>query len=472
MTKPDSSPANEPADMSRPNHTVDIAALIDARPVGRFQIGVLVLVGLSVVMDGFDVQAMGFVAPSIMRAWGISRAAMGPVFGASLIGMLVGALVLGPVADRIGRRPVLIGATAFLAVCMLATAFASTLAQLLTLRLITGLGLGGIMGNAIALVSEYSPARKRATLMMWVSCGFTGGAVFGGVISAVLIPVAGWHAVFLFGGLIPLVIATAMYFYLPESMQFLVLKQKQTDRVAAWLRRIAPDTPCGPHTRYRIHEPANHGAPVRALFEAGRARATVLLWTVNFMNLLNLFFLANWLPTIARDAGYSVSGAALVGTTLQVGGVVGTIVMGPLIDRWGFFRVLAPCYLIAGFAIAATGHAAQMPLALTLGVVAISGFGIVGGQPANNSLAATIYPTYLRATGIGWALGVGRAGSILGPVVAGTLMQLHWLPTRLFLAAAVPALMSCVVLIVLSRDKLFSPTSEAASAHNAKPLSP
>lgn len=449
---------------------IDIAAIVDARPVGRFQVWLMVLVGLSVVMEGFDVQAMGFVAPSIIHAWGVSRAAMGPVFGASLVGMLLGSLALGPVADRVGRRPVLIGSTAFLAVCMLATAFTATLPQLLTLRLITGLGLGGIMGNAISLVSEYSPARKRATLMMWVSCGFTGGAVLGGVISAALIPVAGWQAVFLLGGSIPLVIAAAMVAYLPESMQFLVLRQRGIERVGVWLRKIAPDLTFPPGTRYLVHEPATDSMPVRALFEAGRARVTLLLWVVNFMNLLNLFFLANWLPTIAADAGYDVAHAAAIGTILQVGGVVGTIVMGPLIDRWGFFRVLTPCYLIAGIAIAAIGQTAQMSLALTLVCVAISGFGIVGGQPANNTLSASIYPTSLRATGVGWSLGVGRAGSIVGPIVAGTLMELHWSPAHLFLAAAVPALASCAVLIVLARDRLFATVRGTAPAQEAEPV--
>ena len=273
---------------------IDIAALIDSHPLSRFQKWVMVLVGFSVVMDGFDVQAMGFVAPSIIREWGVSRAAMGPVFGTSLIGMMLGSLILGPVADRIGRRPVLIGATLFLSICMFATSFASTLPQLLVLRFITGLGLGGIMGNAIALVSEYSPTRKRATLMMWVSCGFTGGAVLGGIASAALIPAAGWRSVFLFGGAVPLAIAIAMLAYLPESMQFLVLRQRGLARVSHWLGKIAPLVESAAPHRYLVREQAPAGMPVSALFASGRARVTLLLWAVNFMNLMNLFFLANW----------------------------------------------------------------------------------------------------------------------------------------------------------------------------------
>lgn len=436
-------------------NVVDIAAVIDAKPVSRFQIGVMVLVGLSVVMEGFDVQAMGFVAPSIIQAWGVSRAAMGPVFAASLVGLLIGSLILGPVADRVGRRPVLIGATACLSLCMLATSFAMTLPQLLALRFVTGLVMGGIMGNAIALVSEYSPARRRATLVMWVSCGFTGGAVLGGVVSAVLIARAGWQAVFLFGGAIPLLVAAAMFVYLPESMHFLALRRRELDRVGLWLRRIAPELDIDARHHYRVPESQHRGMPIGALFTGSRARVTLLLWGINFMNLLNLFFLASWLPTIAIDAGYDVPHAAVVGTLLQIGGVIGTITLGPLIDRWGFFRVLVPCYLLAAVAIAAIGQTAHVSFELLITCVTISGFGIVGGQPANNTISASAYPTALRGTGVSWSLGIGRAGSIVGPWVAGNLMQLHWSSGALFLAAAIPALLSSAMLMVLSRNALF-----------------
>jgi MFS transporter, AAHS family, 4-hydroxybenzoate transporter len=429
---------------------IDIPALIDSHPVSSFQKWILLLVGCAVVMDGFDVQAMGFVAPAIVQAWGIDKAALGPVFGAGLFGMLVGSLVLSICADRIGRRPVLLGATVFFALCMLATAFTHTLNQLLAMRFITGIGLGGIMANASALASEYSPHRRRVTLMMWVSCGFTGGAVLGGLISAVLIPLGGWQAVFVFGGVVPLVIAALMWRYMPESMQFLVLRGRKLDRVHVWLQRIAPEVRIGPGTRYVVHEAKQDGAPVAELFRAGRGAATLLLWGINFMNLLNLFFLANWLPTIATEAGYSGGTAVLVGTLLQVGGVVGTVAMGPLIDRIGFYRVLVPVFAIAVLTIGVIGQPA-LPLALLLAVVTVSGFCVVGAQPALIALASSVYPTTVRATGMGWSLGIGRAGSIVGPVLAGWLIGLHWTNSALFIAAAVPALLSCAMVLCMGR---------------------
>jgi AAHS family 4-hydroxybenzoate transporter-like MFS transporter len=437
---------------------IDIPALIDSHPVSSFQKWILLLVGCAVVMDGFDVQAMGFVAPAIVQAWGIDKAALGPVFGAGLFGMLIGSLVLSICADRIGRRPVLLGATVFFALCMLATTFTHTLNELLVMRFVTGIGLGGIMANASALASEYSPQRRRVTLMMWVSCGFTGGAVLGGLISALLIPLGGWQAVFVFGGIVPLVIAALMWRYMPESMQFLVLRGRRLDRVHGWLRRIAPEVHTGPDTRYVVHETKQDGAPVVELFRAGRGPATLLLWGINFMNLLNLFFLANWLPTIATSAGYSGGTAVLVGTLLQVGGVVGTVAMGPLIDRVGFYRVLVPVFAVAVLAIGVIGQPA-LPLALLLAVVMVSGFCVVGAQPALIALASSVYPTTVRATGMGWSLGVGRAGSIVGPVLAGWLIALHWTNSALFIAAAVPALLSCAMVLCMGRLRFTGATA-------------
>jgi AAHS family 4-hydroxybenzoate transporter-like MFS transporter len=427
--------------------------LIDSHPVSAFQKWILLLVGCAVVMDGFDVQAMGFVAPAIVQAWGIEKAALGPVFGAGLFGMLIGSLVLSICADRIGRRPVLLGATVFFALCMLATAFTHTLDQLLAMRFITGIGLGGIMANASALASEYSPHRRRVTLMMWVSCGFTGGAVLGGLISAVLIPWVGWQAVFVFGGIVPLVIAALMWRYMPESMQFLVLRGRRLDRVHGWLRRIAPEVRIEPDTRYVVHEAKQDGAPVVELFRAGpRPRHAAAVGhqlhepaEPVLPGELAAHHRDRW-PATARGT------AVLVGTLLQVGGVVGTVAMGPLIDRVGFYRVLVPVFAVAVLAIGVIGQPA-LPLALMLAVVTVSGFCVVGAQPALIALASSVYPTTVRATGMGWSLGIGRAGSIVGPVLAGWLIGLHWTNSALFIAAAVPALLSCVMVLCMGRLK-------------------
>ena len=440
---------------------IDISAVIDANQISPFQVWILFLVGLTVVIDGFDVQAMGFVAPAIIQEWGVDRASLGSVFGAGLFGMLVGSLSLSVLADKIGRRPVLIWSSLFFGICMLITARVTTIPELLVMRFIAGLGLGAIMPNAMALAGEFSPKRKRVTLMMFVSCGFTIGAVLGGLLSSAMIPTWGWQSIFYLGGAIPLVLSLLMFLQVPESMQFLVLRDKPTEPVASCLRKIDPTLHIDRGTRYVVLE-SKGGAPVAELFRGGRARATILLWVINFMNLLNLYFLANWLPTISKSAGLSISTAVLIGTALQVGGVMGTLVMGPVIDRLGFYKVLIPVFVIAAVAIVMIGQPGiSLPLMFT--VVTIAGLCIIGGQPAVNALAATYYPTTLRSTGIGWSLGIGRVGSIVGPVVGGELIRLNWSNTDIFIAVAVPAVISSLMLLLMaldSRGKTLDPAVE------------
>jgi AAHS family 4-hydroxybenzoate transporter-like MFS transporter len=392
--------------------------------LSTLQLRVLVLVGLAVLMDGFDVQAMGFVAPAIVQAWGVSKASLGPVFGAGLFGMLVGSLALSVLADRIGRRPVMLGATLFFACGMLATTRVTTIGGLEAIRFATGLGLGAIMPNAVALAGEHSAAENRVTMMMLVSCGFTGGAVIGGLVSAAVIPAFGWQAVFYVGGAFPLVVAALMVAGLPESKEFAV------EHTAA---------------------PRKASAPVRELFAEGRSRTTLLLWAVNFLNLINLYFLANWLPTIATSAGMSASRAVLLGTMLQVGGVVGTIAMGPVIDRIGFRRVLAPVFFAAAIAIALIGRPG-IPVAALFAAVTVAGLCIVGGQPAVNTMAASYYPTALRSTGIGWGLGIGRVGSIIGPTLGGELIRRQWSNGAIFMTVAVPAVVSALCVYLIRSD--------------------
>lgn len=428
---------------------VDIAGLINMRPLSSFQKGIMVLIGGVVVMDGFDVQAIGFVAPALTQDWHIDPTALGPIFGAGLLGMLVGSMLLSILADRVGRRPVLVGSTMFFSLCMLGTAAAESVQQLVFLRFLTGLGIGGVLGNAVALVSEYSPQRQRASLLMWISCGFTGGAIAGGLIATALIPWGGWRSVFIVGGVLPLGIAVVMYWRLPESLLFLSLQQGTRDELGQLLRRIAPGVDPDRDLHLATPEQVQGRGSFTKLFRDGRALMTPLLWLANFANLLNLFFLANWLPLLSTRMGYSSSIAVLMGTTLQLGGLIGAVFLGPLIDRLGYYRVLVPVFLIAGLAVAAIGEPG-LSLHLLYLVIFVAGICIVGAQPALNALASTLYPTEIRATGVGWSLGVGRAGAIVGPVVAAQFVALNWSSQSLFLAASVPASFSCIVLIGLA----------------------
>jgi MFS transporter, AAHS family, 4-hydroxybenzoate transporter len=429
--------------------SVDVAGFIDQQPVGGFQIRLLLACAAVLFIDGFDTQAIGYVAPALAKEWGLTKGAMGPVFSAGLFGLMIGALVFGPLADRIGRKKIIIFSTLAFGIGTLITAFVQDVGMLLAIRFLTGLGLGGAMPNAIAMTSEFSPHRRRATMVMIMFCGFSVGAALGGFLAAAMIPQFGWRSVFVVGGLAPLLLAPILALRLPESVRFLALTGRAHERVAQLLGFIGPKAAFTSATQFVVHEPGLAGIPVLHLFKAGRTLVTLLLWVVFFMSLLDLYFLSNWLPTVLNDLGASVSEAVAIGSMLQVGGVVGTLALGTIIDRFSF-RALALVYFIAVFAVGAIGQLGHSVVFVTMAIFA-AGFCIVGGQIAANALAATFYPTSVRATGVGWALGIGRVGSIIGPLVGGALLTMKWSAGEVFVAAAAAALCAALAAFSLSR---------------------
>jgi AAHS family 4-hydroxybenzoate transporter-like MFS transporter len=434
---------------------LEVADAIDHSPIGRLHVRIFTLCVLCMIMDGFDVQALGYVAPALTREWGVAPSSLGPIFGAGNFGVLIGQLTFTMLADRIGRRPVLVFGTVLFALATLATSQVSTLPQLLTIRLIAGIGMGSIIPNATALVGEFSPNRVRIAWMTWLSIGFTAGAALGGFVAAWLIPAFGWRSVFYVGGTIPLILSLAMFAWLPESLRWLVLHGRRRDYVERWLRRLDPAIPVDETTRFIIKEEAKAGVPAMHLFRDRRATATLLLWVVNFMNLFNLFSLANWLPTVATRAGYSTSTAVLIGTTLQVGGTLSPFLLTWFILRKGFVPVLTVTFAVAALSVAMIGYPG-LSLAMLFVIVFIAGACVVGAQPSLNALAGSYYPTYLRSTGVGWALGIGRAGSIVGPVMAGQFLARQWTTTDIFLALSIPAVISMIAMAAL-RGKMRTP---------------
>jgi AAHS family 4-hydroxybenzoate transporter-like MFS transporter len=286
-------------------------------------------------------------------------------------------------------------------------------------------------------------------MVMIMFCGFSAGAALGGLLAAALIPQFGWRSVFVVGGVAPLLLVPFLALRLPESVRFLALAGGANQRVAQLLALIAPKAALPPATQFVVHEPGLAGIPVLHLFRDGRTLVTLLLWVVFFMSLLDLYFLTNWLPTVLNDLGASVSAAAVIGSMLQVGGVVGTFALGSVIDRFSF-RALALVYFIAVFAVGAIGQLGHSIVFVTMAIFA-AGFCMVGGQIAANALAATFYPTSIRATGVGWALGIGRVGSIIGPLVGGALLTMKWSSAAVFAAAAAAALCAALAAFSLSR---------------------
>jgi AAHS family 4-hydroxybenzoate transporter-like MFS transporter len=418
---------------------LDIRRFIDDRPVSRYQLLVAVMCGLIVFVDGFDAQAMGFVAPALTAAMGISRGVLGSVISSGLVGMMIGALVSGPLADRIGRKPVLVACALVFGAGSLLTATAQSIESLMMWRAITGLGMGGAMPNAIALTSEYMPRRRRAGAVTMMICGFSLGAAVGGLVAASIIPRFGWPSVFIVGGVFPIVIGLISLVLLPESIRFLLVRGGSETRARVYLARIAPgENVAGPLSPGQDEHDSKGAFIIGELFANGRAAGTILIWVIYFMNLLNLYFLNSWLPTIISDAGIPVETAIRLTSLFQIGGIVGAIALGRLLDRTFSFWTLAGCYAWAAAFVYAIGHSgASVPLlALT---ITCAGVGIIGGQNASHALSSEFYPTHIRSTGVGWALGIGRIGSIVGPMVGGLLLAQNTPMRDVFWAAVIPA---------------------------------
>jgi AAHS family 4-hydroxybenzoate transporter-like MFS transporter len=396
---------------------------LDDHPLGRVHVLVASLCAAVVFIDGFDAQVMGFVAPALSAELHIPRIILGTVISSGTFGMMFGALTFGPIADRIGRRPVLVGCVLTFGVGSLVTATATTMASLTAFRVVTGFGMGGALPNAIALTSEFMPARSRTSVVMTMFCGFSFGSACAGWVAAAVIGRFGWQSVFLIGGLTPILLSALLIAFLPESAGFLALKRGAT---------AAPGS-----------------SSVRLLFEDGRTAVTLLLWTMFFMNLLNLWFLNNWLPLIMTDAGIGIATASMITSLFQIGGLLGSLALAALFGRRLSFRLLAAVFLAATIFILLIGEAgASIPL-LVVAVFA-SGVAVIGGQSASNTLAADLYPTAMRSTGVGWALGIGRVGSILGPILGGVLLSHGGDARRTFWAAAAPALIATCAALVIS----------------------
>lgn len=441
--------------------TIHIKAFIDSRPISASQWILVALCCLVVFADGMDVAIMGFVAPSILADWGVSRPEFGLVMSAAPFGLVVGALIAGPSSDRFGRKPVLIASVFIFAVFTLAASFANSVTTLGLLRFLAGAGMGAAMPQTSTLLSEYAPQPRRSLLITIMFTGFNLGSAAIGFVAAYLIPLFGWRAVLVFGGVVPLALVPVLILLLPESARLLALRGAPSKVVSRHLGRAVGARFTGDEHFASETNSQTYRQPVSTLFSNGYSVTTIGLWVTYFMGLMVIYLLTGWLPTLMKDAGLSISTAANVTALFQVGGTIGAILVGWAMDRSRPARIISLAYVLGGVSI--IGLAGTGALSPALGaIVFAAGFCMSGAQTGLNAFAPGCYPTSARATGVSWMLGIGRFGSILGSYVGGALLGLGWSFAAILGLLAIPAGLAAVA--ILSASNRRADAAEVADA--------
>ena len=431
---------------SAPDGAIDVQDFLDAHRFSPYQWLLFALCFVVLLLDGFDTAAIGFIAPSLTQEWGVERPALAPVMSAALFGLALGALVAGPLSDRIGRKRVLVLSVLLFGAACTWSAFGTGLTELAILRFVTGLGLGAAMPNAVTLTSEFCPARKRAMLTNAMFCGFPLGAALGGFLAAWMIPAWGWRSVLLLGGVAPLVAAVLIALLLPESVRFLVARGTSQERVKAVLRRISATADRA--SAFITREAASSGSTggVATILSRGYLAGTAMLWLSYFMGLAIFYALVNWMPLLLRDAGLSAQDATLVSALFPLGGG-GAVLAGWLMDRYNANLVVASGFALAALSVFAIGHSAH-DLPLLMLVVFVAGVAMNTAQCSLPALAAAFYPTRGRATGVAWMMGVGRLGGIAGSFLVAELARQQFGIKGIFGVVALAGAIAVLALLV------------------------
>ena len=427
--------------------SVDVQSFLNEHRFSGFQWMIFGLCFVIVLLDGFDTAAIGFIAPSLIKEWGVTRPALGPVLSAALFGLAAGALSSGPLADWLGRKMLLVASVLVFGLACLGSSFSQSLEQLTALRFLTGLGLGAAMPNAVTLMSEYCPDRLRSTLTNAMFCGFPLGAAFGGFLAAWLIPQFGWRSVLALGGVTPLVLSLAMLAMLPESVRFMVARARPVEKIRATLARVSASAASAASFSLSESRPSTSGKTGIALVLSRQYLVgSVMLWLTYFMGLVIFYALINWMPILFKDAGVEPRSATLIAALFPLGGC-GAVLFGWLMDRFNGNKIIALGYLITAGLIWLIGQAAGNVGTLVV-VVFLGGAFMNTAQSSLPALAAAFYPTAGRATGVSWMLGFGRFGGIAGSFLVAELSRRQFTFTEIFTVVAVPGLIAALALVV------------------------
>jgi len=434
----------------------DVQAFINEQPFSRFQWLIWAMCFAVVLIDGFDTGAIGFIAPSLQSAWGIPKPALAPVLSSALFGLACGALLVGPISDRLGRRTPLIASVLVFGVAGIGSACAENLMQLTVLRFLTGVGLGAALPNAVTLMSEFCQNSRRATMTNLMTCGFPLGAALGGFLAAWLIPHFGWRSVLLVGGVSPIILSLLLWLALPESVRFMVAKGHPVERIRGTLARIATSAADAGSFVLAEHAPvAADERGVRVILSNKYIIGTTMLWLASFMGLVIFYGSINWMPVLLKEAGLSPQYATLVSTLFPLGGF-GAVFCGVLMDRFNPTRVVAACYALTAISIFFIGQAAAN-MGLLMVIVFAAGVLLNTSQVSMNALAAGFYPTQGRATGVAWMVGISRFGGIAGSFLVAQLTGLEFSFGEIFAVLAIPGGIACLALLISQAARPLSP---------------
>lgn len=429
--------------------TVDIGQLVDGQRLSRFNIKILVWMLLVLLADGYDLNAIAIVAPDIAKIWHVDRAALGLVFSAGLVGVALGSPLFGYLGDRIGRKRGIILGCVLYGLFSLATVRVTSVQALILIRFLTGLSLGGVMPNVYVLAAEFAPKSFRAAFAVLAGMGITLGAASAGPVYTMFAPSYGWPAVFVIGGVLPFVIALGVYGFVPESIKFLALQENKRSEVTRLVNLIRPDIAIRQDTQFFVPPKVRQRIVPDGLFRDRLGMITVLLWIVFLMQNATNFFVNMWMTTLLREGGMVASQAALTQSMYFLGANFGVVTMALLLGRLGFAAIagMAAIYLPMVAAIGVPG----LPGGVLSTLVFIAGLCNGGIYTGLGAAAALLYPTAIRANGTGWALGVGRIGAIIGPVVGGALLARHISNQHIFLVLMIPLLSVVIIALVLTR---------------------
>ena len=426
---------------------VNINTLIDEAKFTPFHWGILIWCLLIIIFDGYDLGIYGVALPLLIQEWSLSAVQAGMLASTALFGMMFGAMSFGTLSDKLGRKKTIMICVATFSGFTFIGAFATSPVEFGILRFLAGLGIGGVMPNVVALMTEYAPKRIRSTLVALMFSGYAIGGMTSALLGAWLVPQFGWKIMFLLAGT-PLLFLPILWKYLPESLMYLTNKQ-QTAQAQSIIRKISPTQVIGSDTQFVLNEvQKGDEAPLKALFQQGRTFSTFMFWLAFFMCLLMVYALGSWLPKLMIQAGYSLGASMIFLFALNIGGMIGAIGGGYLADRFHIKKVLTIMFLCGAASLILLGY--NSPQFVLYSLIAVAGAATIGSQILLYTFVAQYYPSTVRSTGMGWASGIGRIGAIVGPVLTGALLTMN-LPHQMnFFAIAIPGLIAALAIFLVN----------------------